>query len=368
MKSKFSSFFEGLVTTAIVLVLMQTLLEDSMVILGKSWEIRRIFILTGFAFDLFFTIEFLVRSWNALSHKQFGRYLLFRNGWVDFAASVPLLLFSSTPEFLSYLSNSTFAGTGSLMSMLKIVKVVRIARILRLLRLLKLFQRIRFANSVMIQRHTIRIITTVAATLIITNMIIGAAFTLMDNADVEQSMQTEQQAAMGYLGQLHSDRTESSEIETLVRTRPMILTIKDGNGAIYPQGTGMSLINDLGPGDYLISNVNSYTVWFDTRPIAVSRAKLNLTVFLTTLAVILMILISYSTHLALTTSDPVNVMMRGMSEKSYNLEVKINPDYSTDETYRLARIYNEEYLPAKERDNSGNLDISMDDISDLLKL
>ncbi len=58
MKTQYRSLIEGVVTAAIILVLLQTLAEDILVISGAAWSIRKLFIYTGFAFDLFFTFEF----------------------------------------------------------------------------------------------------------------------------------------------------------------------------------------------------------------------------------------------------------------------------------------------------------------------
>ena len=70
MKPKVIRFFELLIFVAILLVLVQTLLEELAIF--ASWEviIRRILIVTGFAFDLFFTIEFLVRLYWAITRKK----------------------------------------------------------------------------------------------------------------------------------------------------------------------------------------------------------------------------------------------------------------------------------------------------------
>ena len=201
------------------------------------------------------------------------------------------------------------------MGMLKVVKAVRIARVLRLLRLLRLFQRIRFADSVMAQRHTVRIITTVAASFIFFNMIIGTAFTFINSIDAEKSWVNEQQATMEYLNHMQLSNADSNAVENLGRFRPTILMIKERGEVLYARDSDSSLRTYFGPGDYMIRRAYPYTVWFDVRPVAVSHARLNVTVFLTTLAVILLLLITYSPHFALTVSDPVNVMTRGMKEK-----------------------------------------------------
>jgi hypothetical protein len=83
------------------------------------------------------------------------------------------------------------------------------------------------------------------------------------------------------------------------------------------------------------------------------------------------LIVTYGPHFAVSVSDPANVMLRGLSEKSYSLEVRVPDRYSRDEIFLLAKAYNDEYLPLKERsghvEHNGALDISLEDISDLLK-
>ena len=160
MQQKFVALINNIVTLAIMLVLVQTFMEEILVITGASWEVRKIFIFTGLMFDIFFTVEFLIRSWYTLVQKQFSRYFMHENGWVDMIASIPLLVLSSGPEAIAILNGAVFIGTGSLLGTLKVVKTVRLARMLRILRALKLFRHIRFTNSVMAQRHTVRLATT----------------------------------------------------------------------------------------------------------------------------------------------------------------------------------------------------------------
>ena len=370
MNKRFKSLIEGVVTAAIVLVLLQTLAEDILVISGAAWTVRRIFLYTGFAFDLFFTLEFLIRSWNAITDKSFRRYFLRENGWVDFVASVPLLIFTSGPVFFSMLGGAVFAGSGALIGLLKVVKAVRMARVLRLLRLLKIFRRIRFADSAMVQRHTVRIVTTAASTLIFSVTIIGTVFAMTDYTGTEDAWLLEQSAAVTSLEENPQRAAGPDSAEVWGKSRPSVLMLKDDDWTLYARNSDDYLKKYFGPGDYTVQEAGSYSIWFDIRPSAVAQSKLNLTVFLSTLTVVLLLMITYSPHFAITVSDPVNVMMRGFTEKSYNLEVSVPPEYGKDDIFRLAAAYNDEYLPLKERSNledqGGALDISLDDISDLL--
>ena len=67
MDKKITDFLEGLVILIIILVLIQTFLEDLSVLLAWTWSSRRVLLITGFFFDLFFTVEFLIRTYSALS-------------------------------------------------------------------------------------------------------------------------------------------------------------------------------------------------------------------------------------------------------------------------------------------------------------
>lgn len=365
---KITRIAEGFVTAAIVFVLLQTFIEDILIIIPTPWSIRQIFIFTGFGFDLLFTLEFLIRGWSAFNACKLKKYMLYENGWVDFVASVPLLMLSSAPTLISHLNGISFGGAGALIGMLKIVKAVRIARVLRLLRLLRLFQRIRFANAEMVQRHTVRIVTIIATTFIVFNMMLGTFFTFFHISDAKHILQKEQQGIQEYLSRNRGTPGASNEmLMDIAITNQSIMRIDADGKTAYTRNSNEYVRTYFGLGDYIVYNLDKYIVWFDVTPLAVSDAMVNLTIFLSTLAVILMILISYSPHFAVTVSDPVIIMMKGMKEKSYNHEVKISKNFSEDEIFQLANLYNEEYLPMKERNNTENLDISLNDIKDILK-
>ena len=363
MKENRKKALEGAVTALIALVLIQTVVEDIFIILDFPYIYRRILIFTGFAFDLLFTLEFLIRTWNALFRRALGGYLFHQNGWVDLAASVPLLIFTSGPQLIALLSGAAFAGPAAMVGLLKIVKVVRMARVLRLLRILKIFRRIRFTESVMVQRHTVRIVTTAAATLIFAAAGAGALFAFIPSFGLEEAWSLNRQAA---LRSIPADSDSDSEsTRKWGRSHSSVLLLKNEGRTLYARENNSYLVSRFGPGDYTVSSSAPYTVWFDLRPAAVSHSRLNLTIFLSTLAVVILIMVTYSPHFAITVSDPVNVMARGMKEKSYNFEVSVPSRYASDGVFLLAAAYNDEYLPLKER-TADSLDISIEDISDLL--
>jgi len=90
-------------------------------------------------------------------------------GWIDFIASVPLVVLNSGPAFIALMAGSgVLFSVGGILNILKIVKTVRIARILRLLRVLKIFKQIKNTNSVMAQRHIQKITAMVITTFVFT--------------------------------------------------------------------------------------------------------------------------------------------------------------------------------------------------------
>ncbi len=364
-KGSFRNFLEGMVTVAVVLVLVQTFAEDALVLAGASWAVRRILLISGFAFDVFFTLEFLIRLWDALTRRSLGRYLGREKGWIDFAASVPLLIFTSGPAFLACLAGTSFASAAGLLGVLKVVKVIRMARVLRLLRLLKVVKRIRFAESAMVQRHSVRVITIAAAALIFTATGAGMVFSLWDIRSGEFLLDEGRVSAVPFLEE-HPEQASD-----WAASFPGVLILKENGRVKYARYDEADLRNYFGPGDYALVTSGSIAVWFDLRPSAVEQSMLNIVVFLSALFMVAALLVVFSPHFAVTVGDPVNIMLRGMREKSYNLEVRIPPELADDDMFRLASAYNNEFLPLKARGASdaseSSLDISLDDLGDLLE-
>ena len=358
---------ENFITLAVFLVLLQTLSEDILVFFQVSWFPRRFLMYTGLFFDLFFTIEFLVRAWVSLSRREFLKYFLRRNGWVDFLASVPLLVLSSGPALFSVISGYVFGGQNSLLGILKIVKVVRMARLLRLLRLLKIFGRIRFTGSVMVQRHTVRLTTTLATTIILSVTAMGLLFSVIDYPGMEEVMTKHRLALLKFV-QSSQDADPDMGWELV---SPALIKVKRGTNVLWTRYDDAYLKDYFSPADYSMEKWGEISMWFDLRPYSTEEARLNLTVFFLTLLAVCVLIVTYTTHFAFTVTDPVNIMLRGFSRPGYNLEVQIPSEYSGDDIFRLASLYNDEYLPLKAREQmssgSVNPDILIDDIDYLIR-
>lgn len=370
--SKIRSALENLVIVAIVLVLIQTFLEDFAVLAGWSWDVRLVLLFTGFAFDIFFSIEFLTRLYVAFINRRAGIYFWYERGWIDLLASIPLLLLSSGPAVLAYWTGSaTIVGFAGILNVLKVVKAIRIARILRLLRVLKIFARIRNTDSTMAQRHVAKI-STVAVTVVVGGVLLfTVAMTLLNAPSLETRYQTRSLQLLDRVDEL--DLTSAGDVnrlEDLAEVEESILLVQQDGRTVYSRFDTGYYESYFGPTDYGFGERGNARVFFDLRPVNQEQSRANLMYFGVIVLLVLAFMLYYSPHFALTVSDPIHVMRRGMNEKGYNLEVKIPSLYREDEVYRLGRLYNEVYLPLKDRSSGGDdsdvLDLKMDDIKDIL--
>jgi len=372
MNKKIISFFEGLVVVAIILVLVQTFLEDFAVLVGYSWTIRRYLVITGFCFDLFFTLEFLIRFYTAVSLGKVKDYMGRRQGWIDLAASIPLLILNSGPGVLAVLGGSgvLLAGGGAL-NMLKIIKTIRIARILRLLRVLKIFRQIKNIHSSMAQRHVTRI-----TSLVITGFVgsvflfslLGTFLSLPQAGTVFRAdavRKTEQfEGSVNLYG-------EKTAVESFFSLDDSLLIIKKSGNTILARHDNTYFSANFGMGDYLYIQKGLYSFFFNQKEINRQESIQNLLYFFIVLVLTALLLFVYSPHFAVTISDPVHVMRRGLEEKSYNFEVRIPNNYRNDDIFLLSQSYNQEFLPLKDLQNRRedkapeDLDLKIENMGDL---
>jgi len=361
-------FLETLVMIAITLVIVFTFIEDLSAYLVWDWNIRKILLFTGFGFDLFFTVEFLVRYISSIVRGDTGEYLVHRRGWVDFVASVPLLLFNSGPSVYYLLSGAAFAGGVGVFNILKVIKAVRVARILRMLRVLKIFRSIKSIDSIMTQRHLTRIISTVVVS-VITVMFAGSIFfssKFFSSPAMERNDDVSLKIAEFVQNKSESER---SEIMDLVKIHEDILLIKNNGNTVYSRYTDNQYGSDFGPDDFNYVQSGDTTVFFDLRFKNAISALPGMLLLLTIVFVVMVLMIFYSPHFAMTISDPVFVMLKGMRDKNYNLEVDIPDRYQNDDIFKLSEVYNDKYLTLKAREDEENSDgesiIKLDDLGDL---
>lgn len=308
---RFAKFIDNLLLLIIFLSIVQLVVDDLGTI--KQWgdSFTKWMIYVGFAFDVIFSIEFIVRSITALKRKNFIEYFMYCRGWIDFFASIPLLILSSGPSLIVSLSGQAAASGRSMFNIFKVIKAIRVTRVLRLLRTLKIFGKIENVFSRMGQHH----ISTVVSFIITSSVVI-------------------------YMG-----------LSTLG-----VLNIKPNVAQIFHIEE-----NDLTEDQY-------------EQLVLLHDARVSLVFTLVMIGNVLILTIFYSKHFAQNVGDPIYVIKRGMTEDNYNFTAKIKEPYKDEEVFELAEAYNSIWLPMKVRiqsirnrrhQQSQQLPID-DDYSDLL--
>ena len=369
LRGPVTSFLESLVVAAILLVLVQTFLEDFALLSGWNVEIRNKILLAGFFFDLFFTIEFLTRLYYAIMEGRVGRYLSVERGWIDFLASVPLLMFNSGPFALTLLTGQGIAvGLGGILNLLKVIKAIRIARILRFLRIVKIFRRIKNVSSPMAQRH-VASITAISVTIVVLSLLFFTMFSpnLQLNG-LDTAFSAQQQAVADHLDENKDDPADFVfALETFRETYSHLLIVKYRGQTLFSRYSDSHYGEFFAPGDYTYLRKGDLELFFDQRPFVRQLSRESILFFVIVVLVVLAYLLIYSPHFALTVSDPIHVMRRGLEEPNYNLEVKIPQLYERDDVFQLATLYNEKYLPLKDRTQSKEgqslIELDMADVS-----
>jgi len=364
-----TSFLESLVIAAILLVLVQTFLEDFAVLSGWNVEIRNKILLAGFFFDLFFTIEFLTRLYNAIMEGRVGRYFSVERGWIDLLASVPLLMFNSGPFALTLLTGQGIAvGLGGILNLLKVIKAIRIARILRFLRIVKIFRRIKNVSSPMAQRH-VASITAISVTIVVLSLLFFTVFSSSLKLDgLDTAFAEQQEAVAEHLDENKDDPADFVfALQTIRETYPSLLIVKYRGQSLYSRYSDSYYQEFFAPGDYTYLRKDDLELFFDQRPYVSQLSRESILFFVIVVLIVLAYLLIYSPHFALTVSDPIHVMRRGLEETNYNLEVKIPQKYKTDDVFQMAALYNEKYLPLKDRTQSKEgqslIELDMGDVS-----
>jgi hypothetical protein len=358
---------------AILLVLVQTFLEDFAILIGWSWGIRKVLVISGFFFDLFFTVEFLARMYTAVYNGRAVNYFFRERGWIDFAASIPLLLLSSGPAVLALLTGgSAMFAMGSMLNVLKVVKAVRIARILRLLRVLKLFKQIKYTDSPMAQRHVAKITAMTVSLFVVVLFAASLVLSIFDAPSVDE-----------LVSERHADSVERIASRIPAESRDAknwltgnvesedVLLIKQGETTLYSKFDNRYYREHFGPSDFQYITEGGYDFFFDLRTLLAIQAKDNLIYFGIIVIFVFALLIYYSPHFAITVTDPIQVMRKGIEDDGYNLEVKIPQRYADDDIYRLAEAYNRVFLPMKDRSRGGSGEgvsslLNLDDIQGIL--
>ena len=361
---------EAFIIAAIFLVIIQTFLDEYSRYAHWSVRTRNILLITGFCFDLIFSIEFTVRSIASGKKKSFLSYIRFERGWVDFISSFPLLLLDSGPSLFFLLTVDAHSGAGAIgaMNVLKVVKAVRITRILRLVRVIKIFGKIHNAESKMAQHHTATITTTAVFTIV--SVLLG--FTLIFGTSALHFSKERSDEYINLIDGLKriSDMNgigyrESSE--GIFLSDKNILKVVYSNGTVVERMSGSDFKKFYDEEDYISVTGKACTLIVSIIDINKEIALEHIQNFLVIIFIVLAFMLLYTKHFVQNISDVVHILNLGFRKKDYNLLIKIPEEKADHEIFRLAKFYNDAYLPAKMKRNDSesgkkNTSLSMKDM------
>jgi hypothetical protein len=355
---------EGFLTIAIFAVLALTVLEEAAVLAHAGRAFMDGLTVAGFLFDLLFTVEFLARFFSALAKGEARDYIAKRLGWIDFLASIPLLVLVSGPAFYALLAGSSWAASRGALGLLKALKSVRVARVLRMLRALKLARSVKFADSVTAQRLVVKAITIGTVAYVSASMLLTTASALGSMPGLERGMAEVREA---YAKAALAAPIGPSGYEPPGFVHPELLLLREGEVVLYAR-PGFDPAQYAGEVEYYSAGGRELVMGLESE--AAERALFNLFSFIVILFIFAGYLAVFGPFFATRVSDPVNVVRKGLEEPDYHLEAKIPEADEGDDVARLARAYNEAYLPIKGRGSpeqaSGRSVIGLEGFDDLL--
>lgn len=376
---------ENIIIVAIVLVLVVTLVDEIAILSDWSINTKRVLLMLSFFFDLFFSIEFVIRLLKTSKHGAARHYFMHQRGWIDLISSWPLLLLNSGPEFLIYFFPDIFTGSeGSLafFGTIKVVKAIRVTRILRLLRMVKILGKIQNTNSYMANRHIAVISTTAVMSIIIT----FAAFSFsgyLGFQEIEKAQNSFYSKLVDNIAMIKQrttanmtqDRPVKADQADIQNTKEIVTSMfyemnEEESHLVQIYYKNELLLSNY-TREYLISHFymfperplkqrfhdphihtivkDDFFIAVNLRPVYKEKTRVQLLVFIAILLMILAFMTLYTRHFVQNVSDVVHVMKRGFKEPDFNLEVKIKSDFEEDEIFQLAKEYNEQWLPLKQQ-------------------
>jgi hypothetical protein len=152
-KSFLGRLAEGFFFLVIVIGVMQTFAADYAAFTGMAAHLRKTLIVAGFAVDLAFSAEFLIRAVVSGRRKGLIAYLVHEGGFVDFVASFPLIAFLSGPQVSTTVfpaKTGAIAGVFSMLGSLRFLEAVKVSRVVRNLefaRILKIARNLKFSGG-----------------------------------------------------------------------------------------------------------------------------------------------------------------------------------------------------------------------------
>jgi hypothetical protein len=335
--------FEIVIFILVILSLIHIILDEYTNFMDFHVLVRKILLITGFAFDLIFTIEFLARIFIKRLRGTILRYFTRSTGIIDFFCSIPALLLYSLPMIWpSYFSSAEgmFLMLGGLM-FFKTVRVSVISKTLRFIRILKLFDKIK-SKYIMTPEFLKRILT--ITTVIIVAALIG--FYFVRGGAV---FQTKSLGVKEILSNYIKGEVNREDFQTLLSGTESVLFIKKGDETVYTSISTLFFDNSFLNDDYLISRIENYEIYFKTKDVKKIYSFINLLIFSIILGIFLIIVTLFRKYFNEHISETVAIMLRGYKSPSYLGMAPMKKEKKELEIYQLTRQFNKKWVPLKKK-------------------
>lgn len=155
--------------------------------------------------------------------------------------------------------------------------------------------------------------------------------------------------------------------ESMLLADKNVLKITYENGAVVEKYADTEFRMYYDEEDYITVAGKSCTMLVSITDINREIALEHIQNFVVIIFIVFSFMVFYTKHFVQNVSDVIHIMNAGFRKKDYNLLVKIPQSKSDHEIFRLAKFYNDAYLPAKmKKSDTGtkNSSLSMNDLMD----
>ncbi len=349
MRTRLTAVLQGIVILAVVATVAQVVLENAAMVAGREWQERYILLMGGFGLDVFFTVEFLTRFYLATLNRRLGQYMFKERGWVAFVSSIPVVVLFSAPAVIAV----TIGGLplSGLAGVFGTAAALRIASLLRILRVLPVFVGGRDSAVVTTRRHGGLAGSLAANTVVIIAVVATLWSSFIDPAGVERTAARRYAATVEYVADRGlAEAGDEAELQRLAGLEPAILMVRSQQRTQYSRYDNAYYRARFGPADFGYFEAGDAGVFFDLRLMNATVAQTTLIFVAIVLGSVALVGSVYQRRFARTVIHPLVVIRRGLEDWEYRRAVEIPERHADEETFRVARAYNETVLPLKSRE------------------
>ncbi len=291
---------EKIIFLIILLSIVHIFLEELAVIFNWTTPTKHLLIWMGFTFDFIFTVEFLTRYISALKRKQAKNYFFNENGWIDFFASIPLLLFYSGIRvyYLITITSPIVFYQSSILGIFRTFKLLRVVRILRFMRILKTLGNLFQSKMENIRRNIIAVTSISLGSLILGFFIIKLIFSFLNwpGLEIFKYKREIQYRNLINIAKEYSQRLGSpfeSEIKNVFKNEKRVLTIFFNNKKIFNKYNDAVLFNKYDIDDLWLAEKDNVDVLFTVIDVNKQIARKNIELLFIILSVLIGLLCFY---------------------------------------------------------------------------